>query len=171
MAPTSVCSGQEHLKDAARFGYLTAWRESEVVGLGWSMVNLAAGTITIPTSKNGEPRTLPLGGEVTEIIRRREEARLVDRKSGPSVADYVFHKAGRPLGDFKRAWHSALVKAGLPGVLFHDLRRTTVRNMEQKGIPRSTAMKITGHKTEAVYRRYAIVSSEDMRKALERLSG
>ena len=60
-------------------------------------------------------------------------------------------------------------KAGLPGRIPHDFRRTAVRNLEQAGVPRSVAMKLTGHKTEAVYRRYAIVSPGDLRSAARQL--
>jgi integrase len=160
----------DYLRDAARFAYITSWRKSEVVGLRWNMVNLAGGTLTIPTSKNGEPRTIPLVGGLGEILQRREAARLVERNGQPVVSDFVFHKAGRCLGDFKRAWNTARGAAGLPDGLVHDFRRTAVRNFEQAGVPRSVAMKITGHKTEAVYRRYAIVASKDMERALETVS-
>jgi hypothetical protein len=44
-------------------------------------------------------------------------------------------------------------------MLLHDFRRTAVRNLERAGVPRSSAMNMTGHLTEAVYRRYAIVDS------------
>lgn len=60
--------------------------------------------------------------------------------------------------------------AGVPGILRHDLRRTAVRNMEQVAVPHSVAMKLTGHKTENVYRRYAIVSPADLQAAAARLS-
>jgi integrase len=51
----------------------------------------------------------------------------------------------------------------------HDFRRTAVRNLERAGVSRSVAMQLTGHKTEAVYRRYAIVSEGDLGAGLEKL--
>ena len=60
---------------------------------------------------------------------------------------------------------------GYPGKLLHDLRRSAVRNMERAGLSRSVAMQLTGHKTEAVYRRYAITSEADLREGVERLNG
>ena len=55
--------------------------------------------------------------------------------------------------DPRKAWERACRAAGHPGLLIHDLRRSAVRNMEQAGVRRSVAMKLTGHKTENVYRR------------------
>jgi integrase len=59
--------------------------------------------------------------------------------------------------------------AGLPGRLVHDFRRTAVRNLEGAGVSRSAAMKLTGHKTEAVYRHYAIVDSTMLREVVDKL--
>jgi hypothetical protein len=56
-----------------------------------------------------------------------------------------------------------------PGRILHDFRRTAVRNLELAGVPRSVAMKLTGHLTESVYRRYAIADQRDLRVAVERL--
>ncbi|MDO8475810.1 MAG: hypothetical protein Q7W02_06365 [Candidatus Rokubacteria bacterium] len=67
--------------------------------------------------------------------------------------------------------HTACRRAGVPGRIPHDFRRTAVRNLERAAVPRSVAMKITGHRTEAVYRRYAIVNDADLREASERLTG
>ena len=83
------------------------------------------------------------------------------------------HGAARTASDIRdprKAWESACKAAGLPGLLIHDLRRSAVRNMEQAGVPRSVAMKLTGHKTENVYRRYAIVSDAALESAAQKLS-
>lgn len=61
-------------------------------------------------------------------------------------------------------------QAGVAGRLFHDSRRTAVWNLERASVPRSWAMPLTGHKTEAVYRRYAIVSEADLFEAGRRLT-
>ena len=60
--------------------------------------------------------------------------------------------------------------AGVPARLIHDFRRTAVRNLERAGVPRSTAMKMVGHKTESVYRRYAIVDEQMLKEGAEKLA-
>jgi integrase len=73
--------------------------------------------------------------------------------------------------DFRKAWTSACEAAGVAGRIRHDFRRTAVHNLERAGVPRSVAMKITGHKTESVYRRYAIVRDADLQDAVRKLTG
>jgi integrase len=77
---------------------------------------------------------------------------------------------GKPLWPtlLRRIFREAAKRAGYPGLIFHDLRRSAVRNMERAGVLRTVAMRISGHRSEAVYRRYAIVSTEDVAQALAR---
>jgi integrase len=69
------------------------------------------------------------------------------------------------VGRFDKAWRTALTKAGLPFRRFHDLRRTTARNLNRAGVPDRIAMQLMGHKTRAMYDRYNIVDEDDMREA------
>jgi integrase len=84
----------------------------------------------------------------------------------PSVIYPMIKENNARKGFFER---SACEKVGLDGRLFHDLRRTAVRNLIRSGVPERISMKITGHRTRAVFDRYNIVSSEDLRKATEKL--
>jgi integrase len=94
-----------------------------------------------------------------EALQERRPWRTCSRTSrGRSVR-------GTQRRDFRKAWAGACKAAVVPVMLRHDFRSTAVRNMERTGVSRSVATKITGHKTEAVYRRYAIVSDADLRAA------
>jgi integrase len=184
-AAAVLAAAPDYLQDALRFFHATGWRKSEVVGLTWSMVDLAAGLITLPTSKNNRGRVLALAGDLVEIMKRREQARLVERPDGEvAVSDFVFHHRGRCLGDFKRSWHATLERAGLShqerdpatGVVrtvydrtIHDFRRTAVRNLIRSGVRETVAMGVSGHKSRSVFDRYNITSTDDLREALERV--
>jgi integrase len=157
----------EDLADIARFGYLVGWRKSEILGLAWEMVDRQGREIRLLTSKNGWGRVLPIDGKLWDLIEKRYAARQVHLLNGSTeLARLVFHVQGKPIGDFRKAWATACRKAGIPGKLFHDLRRTAVRNMIRAGVPERVAMEISGHRTRAVFDRYNIVSTEDKRRAL-----
>ena len=82
---------------------------------------------------------------------------------------FVFNRDGERIKEFRTAWKSACKEAGCPGKLIHDMRRSAVRTFERAGVPRSVAMSIVGHKTESIYRRYAIVDEAMQREAAARL--
>ena len=83
---------------------------------------------------------------------------------------YVFHRKGRRILTFYKAWHEACAKAKCPVLLFHDFRRTAARNLMRAGLSESQAMMITGHKTREVFRRYNIVTEGDLRDLVRSLA-
>jgi hypothetical protein len=81
----------------------------------------------------------------------------------------VFHRNGKRIRDFRDAWTTACTAAAVPGRILRDFRRTAVRNLERDGVSRSAAMAMVGHKTEAIYRRYAIVDAGALRDAAAKI--
>jgi integrase len=131
-------------------------------------VDRSAREVRLRTSKNGSPRTLPLEGELWSLIERRWASREYHRGTLTGLSDFVFHRSGKPVLDFRHAWSAARKDAGLPGKLFHDFRRTAVRDLIRAGTPQAVAMAITGHKTISIFNRYNITNGEDMREAIRR---
>ena len=98
------------------------------------------------------------------VLERQRERTLAVEKATSAIIPWLFHRDGRPVTSFRRACLTACKGAGLSGRIPHDFRRTAVRSLERAGVPRSTAMKMVGHKTESIYRRYAIVDEAMLRK-------
>src|SRR5437773_5306962 len=67
--------------------------------------------------------------------------------------------------DSPEGWQARWLPTRIP----HDFRRTAVRNLERAGVPRSAAMKMVGHKTEAIYRRYAIAEEKMLAESADKL--
>jgi integrase len=154
----------EHLQDFARFGFLVGWRKSTLRNLRWS--DVGDDVIHLPSLrvKNRKPDSIPLVGELENIIDRRRAAAVHNGR----FSEFVFHHEGSQIvDDFRGPWERALLKAGLPeGLTFHDFRRTAARNLVRSGVPQSVAMKITGHRSDSMFRRYAIVDESQKRDAL-----
>jgi integrase len=171
-----VCAAlkrREAEADLIRFCYYTGWRSrSEVFTLTWAQVDWAGGFVRLEpgTTKNREGRSFPITPALRALLERRLEFNRRCERSQGRIIPWVFHRKGQPIQSMKGAWRTACRKAGVPGRLLHDLRRSAVRNFERAGVSRSVAMKMTGHKTESVYRRYAIVSESDLREAGVRLA-
>src|SRR5579863_240854 len=149
-------------------GYITGLRRGEITAIQWPQVDFEAGLITLDKgeTKNDEPRSVPiLDGDMHDLLvaAKREH----DEKWPQSP--WVFNRGGERIIDFRWAWDEACKRAGVPDLNFHDLRRTAVRNMRRAGIPQVIRMKISGHKTDSMERRYNIVDSEDLQMAKELL--
>jgi integrase len=137
--------------------------------LRWDAVVRAGREIRLRTSKNGHGRVLPLEGALWDLIEQRWAAREIKQPDGVTrLAECVFHRDGRPIVDFKKPWGHACREAGVSGKLFHDLRRTAVRNMIRAGVPQAVAMSISGHRTVSMFLRYNIASDDDKRDALRK---
>ncbi len=184
----------DYLHDFTRFGYLTGWRKGEIASLRWEDVDSDIIRLRGENAKNGEARAVTLDGELAELIERRKFARQVKANGGVMLAALVFHNDGDPVGDFRKAWATAAAAAGLGqficrsckqpvnghkceqcktdakyvGRIFHDFRRTAVRNMVRAGVQERVAMSISGHKTRSIFDRYNIVNEADLRDAMRR---
>lgn len=159
------------LQPVVEFAYLTGWRvASEVLPLEWRQVDWSGRQVRLDpgTTKNDEGRCFPFTAALETLLKDRHLEHQKLRRPG-RIVPHVFHRNGKPIRHFRKAWQAACTEAGLPGKLLHDFRRSAVRNLELSGVSRSAAMAMVGHKTESIYRRYAIVDAEALREAAARI--
>jgi integrase len=159
------------LANVVRFAFATGWRmTSEVLPLEWRHVDWKGRCVRLDahTTKNDEGRSFPFTADLEKILTEQLGIHEQLKAAGP-ICPFVFHRNGERIGYFRSAWWNACKAAGCPGTLVHDMRRSAVRTFERAAVPRSVAMSIVGHKTESIYRRYAIVDEAMQREAAARL--
>lgn len=145
-------------------GYTFGFRKSELLGLKVSQVDLKARTLSLleGETKSGEGRKVVMTSEVLALISECVKGKL--------ATDKVFTRQdGSPVRDFRGAWAGATKKAGVPGLLVHDLRRAACRNMVRAGISQLIARGISGHKTSYIFDRYNITSDADLNEAARKM--
>lgn len=165
----------EELHGIVTLAYWCGWRiASEILPLQWSQIDRAKQIVRLEvgSTKNNEGRVLPYGpiAELVAVIDTAWNEHEALKTAG-TICPSVFHRNGKPIRHFRKAWAAACAAAGCPSKLLHDFRRTAVRNLVRAGVPEKTAMGITGHKTRSVFDRYDIINEADLRAAMGKLAG
>jgi integrase len=164
---------------AVSIAHAFGWRmQNEVLTLERRQLDLETGALRLEpgTTKNDDGRVVYLTPELkASIVAQLERVRSLERETGQIIL-YLFphlrvpHR-GKRVQDFKKAWKTACVKAGCPGMLRHDFRRTAVRNMVNLGVTERVGMKVSGHRSRTVFDRYHIVSPGDLQEVARKLTG
>ena len=144
--------------------YYSGIRKGELLAIRWHQLDFSAGLITLAKfeTKNKDARSIPiLAGDMETLLRTAKDERDAKWPHSP----WVFNRQGEPIKNFRHAWDTATKVAGVPDLQFHDLRRTALRNFRRAGVPQVVRMKIAGHLTDSMERRYNIVDGEDLKMA------
>ncbi len=152
----------DYLKPLFVTAYFTGIRLGELLAIEWDQVDWRQEFITLRAgeTKTGHTRAVPIfdGDMKSWLAWSRDNADGCQR---------VFHRDGVPIKEFRGAWKTACRTAGVPELKFHDLRRTAVRNLRRAGVPQVVRMRISGHRTDSMERRYNIVDIDDIKSAKE----
>jgi integrase len=145
--------------------YHLGMRTDELLALKRGWVDLEEGLIYVNgrMTKNRNPKTAPIYGDIKPGSKwsRQRTSRIAEI----CLALLTRRQTGERL---QSGWKQACEKAGVPGLLFHDLRRLAVRNMIRAGVPDKIAMQISGHKTARMLWRYNITNPPDIKDAGKR---
>ncbi|HTF25470.1 MAG TPA: site-specific integrase [Candidatus Limnocylindria bacterium] len=159
----------EHLHQFINFLYATGMRSGQAAKLTWDMVSADNKTLTVPArlTKNKEDFSLPL-----------------TYQDGTTIKGFEFRERKRQAGEvlfntinFRAEWRTACheLKLGVVkgrtyrGMEPHDFRRTACRDMVKAGIPEVVSMKISGHKTNSMFKRYAITDHRMVQSAFQQM--
>jgi integrase len=156
-----------YLVPLAEVGYNTGVRKGELLMIRWAQVDFQAKLIRLRSgeTKVGDARTVPFLRDMERVLRQAK----AERDEFWPGCEWAFSRVGERIRGFKGAWKSAVARAGLPNLQFHDLRRSGARNLSRAGVPERIIMSITGHKTRSMFDRYNIVSETDLSDAATKM--
>jgi integrase len=160
-----------HLRPLITFLYFCGVRVGEALQIEWPQVDLKRRLIYLEEeqTKNEEPRVVPLPSVLVMMLEEKEPKIGIVFSGTNLRTEWARACTAVGLGTMEKVKSDNHVWHRYNGLIVHDLRRSAVRNLRLAGVPESVAMKITGHKTRAVFERYNIVSPDDVTAAMHAL--
>lgn len=157
-------AAKPHLKPVLLLAYHLGERFGEIVNLTWDRVDLRRGFITLRAvdTKTKKPRRVPLTPAVKTTLQDLAKVRSL-------ATNHVFLYEGKPIKQLSRTFRTALKEAGIRDFRFHDLRHCASTNLRRAGVDTATAMRIVGHKSEKMWKRYNAMEDSDLLKAANKL--
>jgi integrase len=142
----------------------TGMRQAEIMTLKWSQVNFERNSITLFKTKNGETRVVPLVGMIKSLLHDHGKVRSMKNL-------FVFQGRHHSSANFPRkAWMTALTKAGIEDFTFHDCRHSAASELAMNGASLHEIAAVLGHKTLAMVQRYAHLSEQHTMSVVERMN-
>jgi integrase len=160
------------LADVLRFAVETGMRRSELAGMTWDLVDLKKRTVTLPDTKNGEKRIVPLSTEACRILS--DLPGRLDGKVWGMEPDSITQAFIRALSRARKAYEQECEGKGtkpdpsyLADLTFHDIRHEATSRFFEKGLNPMQVAAITGHKTLQMLKRYTHLKAEDLAELLK----
>jgi integrase len=153
---------REHLKPIVIVALHTGMRKGEILGLKWHDIDIKRNIIHLYDTKNGEKREVPMN----EIVQKTIIGVLKNPES-----QYIFcNKDGKPYGNVRKSFFTALKKAGITNFRFHDLRHTFASQLVMSGVDLNTVRELLGHKSLEMTLRYSHLSPDHKKRAVDVLA-
>ena len=142
----------------------TGARKMEILSLTWKEVDFGRSVIVIHETKNGEPRGIPLTGRAFGLMKNLSRVRRLD-------SDLIFpgQNPQRPI-DIRTAWETAVKKADIQDIRFHDLRHCAASYLAMNGASLVEIADVLGHKTLQMVKRYAHLSEQHTMGVVARMN-
>jgi integrase len=160
-----------HLRPVLLTAYQLGQRFSEIVDLTWDRVDVKRGFITLRSldTKTKTARQVPMTPDVKVTLQRLAKVRSLMTAASEAASRHVFTYEGRPLQRVTRSFKTARKNAGITDFRFHDLRHCASTNLRRAGVDTATAMKIVGHKSEKMWKRYNAIDERDLTQAAQKV--
>jgi integrase len=164
-------TAKPHLRPVLLTAYQLGQRFSEIVGLTWDRVDVKRGFITLRSldTKTKTARQVPITPDVKVTLQRLAKVRSLMTVATEAASRHVFTYEGRPFQRVTRSFKTALKNAGITDFRFHDLRHCASTNLRRAGVDTATAMKIVGHKSEKMWKRYNAIDERDLTQAAQKV--
>ncbi|MCX5657771.1 MAG: site-specific integrase, partial [Candidatus Omnitrophica bacterium] len=148
-----------HLRSMVVVALNTGMRKGEILGLKWHDVDFRQGIIYLLDTKNGEKREIPMNEQAkTALIRVRKHP----------DSPHIFCKGdGKPFGNVRKSFYTALKKSGIIDFRFHDLRHTFASQLVMSGVDLNTVRELMGHKSLEMTLRYSHLSPDHKKRAVD----